>query len=200
MTGIYTLSETYGLVVCGGKSSRMGIDKSILKYYEKQQRYHMYNRLMPLCKRVFISCNEEQEGNIEKGYQFIKDGEGFGDVGPIKALLTAFTKYPEKNLLFIGCDYPFLTLKELQLFSFVCKKEPAAFYNNSDNMYEPMLAWYPYTCFDELKRMHKAKEFSLQHFLKINHAVKHLPANNNCIQSIDTPEGFKAAYKLLNGG
>lgn len=193
-------TNTYALVMCGGQSIRMGSDKSMLQYYDKPQRYHLYDMLLPFCKKVFIACNEEQSTTIEAGYNFIKDDIAFGDIGPMAALLTAFTQYPKQDILLIGCDYPFVKTDELQIFSNHCKDVPAAFYNKQEDIYEPMLAWYPYTCFDELKKMHEAKQFSLQHFLKAGEAVKYLPTDSNYIKSVDTPESFMETYKLLNAG
>lgn len=193
-------TNTYALVMCGGQSIRMGSDKSMLQYYDKPQRYHLYDMLLLFCEKVFIACNEEQSTTIEAEYNFIKDDIAFGDIGPMAALLTAFTQYPKQDILLIGCDYPFVKADELQIFSNHCKDVPAAFYNKQEDIYEPMLAWYPYTCFDELKKMHEAKQFSLQHFLKAGEAVKYLPTDNNYIKSVDTPESFMETYKLLNAG
>ncbi len=192
--------NTHALVMCGGLSKRMGNDKSMLQYYDKPQRYHVYDMLLPLCDKVFISCNKQQAKSIEAEYNFIQDDEAFADIGPMAALLTAFTQYPDKNILFIGCDYPFLCIVELQTFLNQCKDLPAAFYNKAAEVYEPMLAWYPSICFDKLKTMFDGKQFSLQHFLKHNNAIKYLPFDISSIKSIDSSEAFAKAYNLINKG
>ena len=81
-----------------------------------------------------------------------------------------------------------------------CKDGPAAFFNEEAGIYEPMLAWYPYHCFDALKGMYETKQFSLQHFLKASQATKYLPPDSNYIKSIDTPEAFTETYKLIIAG
>ncbi|MBK8495728.1 MAG: NTP transferase domain-containing protein [Chitinophagaceae bacterium] len=48
------ITNTYGLVLCGGNSSRMGTDKSMLQYYDKPQRYHVYDMLLPFVKRFLF--------------------------------------------------------------------------------------------------------------------------------------------------
>ncbi|HQW91921.1 MAG TPA: molybdenum cofactor guanylyltransferase [Ferruginibacter sp.] len=196
----YILPNTYGLVVCGGNSSRMGTDKSMLQYYDKPQRYHVYDMLQPFCEKVFISCNEAQVNTIEPGYDFIQDDIPFSNIGPLGALLTAFAKYPGKHMLLIGCDYPFLKAAELEIFSKLCIDIPASFYNREGIIYESMLAWYPFTCFDLLKRMFDAKQFSLQHLLRKTDATKYLPTDTNCIKSVDTIEAFNQTIKLINAG
>jgi molybdopterin-guanine dinucleotide biosynthesis protein A len=190
--------NTYGLVMCGGNSNRMGTDKSMLRYYNKPQRYHVYNMLLPFCEKVFISCSKKQSSGIDAGYEFIEDATLYNNIGPMAALLSAFTLYPQKNLLLIGCDYPFLKTVELEIFSMLCDDAPASFYNKEVVIYESMLAWYPYTCFDELKRMFEAKQFSLQQLLRKYDAIKYIPTNTNSIKSIDTIEAFNEAYKLIN--
>jgi molybdenum cofactor guanylyltransferase len=198
MKKIKPIKDTYGLVMCGGQSYRMGTDKSMLQYYNKPQRYHVYDMLLPFFEKIFISCNKEQATSIEAGYNFIEDALLYNDIGPMAALLSAFTLHPQKNLLLIGCDYPFLKTGELEQFSLLCKDIPASFYNKEAVIYESMLAWYPYTCFDELKRMFEAKQFSMQQLLRKYDAIKYIPTNTNSIKSIDTIEAFNEAYKLIN--
>lgn len=200
MTDKYLFPNTYGLVLCGGKSSRMGTDKSLQQYYDKPQRYHVYDMLLPFCENVFISCDQEQLKSMEAGYPTLPDGETFRNMGPMGALLTAFIEFPKKNILLIGCDYPFLQVNELEKFSNFCKETPATFYNQEANIYESMLGWYPYTCFEALKQMFKAREFSLQHLLRKLNALKHLPADIKSIQSIDTMEAFSQAIRQINAG
>ena len=192
--------NTYSLVLCGGQSTRMGTDKSLLQYYDKPQRYYIFHLLQPLCEKVFIACNKQQLKTIDAGYNFIQDDENFGDIGPMNGLLTAFTKYPQKNILLIGCDYPFLTTTELKQFSNNCKEVPVAFYNKLDEVYEPMLAWYPCRFFEVLQNMYAAKQFSLQQLLIQSNAIKYLPINTNSIKSIDTHEAFTQTVNRLNTG
>ena len=195
-----SFQNTYGLVMCGGQSNRMGTDKSMLQYFDKPQRYYVYDMLLPFCEKVFISCNEEQLKNMEVEYNVMPDDKSFSNIGPIGALLTAFTQFPKKNILLIGCDYPFLKAGELEMFSMQCKDIPASFYNQEAVIYESMLAWYPHTCFEELKQMFAAKQYSLQQLLRKNDAVKYLPLDTNCIKSIDTKEAYARAIKELNAG
>lgn len=200
MTDKYLFPNTYGLVLCGGKSSRMGTDKSLLQYYDKPQRYHVYDMLLPFCEQVFISCDPEQLKNMEAGYHVLPDDETFSNMGPMGALLTAFPAFPKKNILLIGCDYPFLKAGELVEFSSLCKEAPATFYNQQANIYESMLGWYPNNCFEALQQMFKASEFSLQHLLRKMNALQYLPKDINSIKSVDTMEAFSQAIMKINAG
>ena len=153
----HLIPGTIGLVVCGGQSSRMGTDKSLLLYHDKPQRYHLYDMLQPFCENVYISCNKEQAMNMEPGYDLLPDHPSYSNIGPMAALLSAFKEFPQKNILFIGCDYPFLNVVDLRLFAGYCHTDTAiSFYNEKENIYEPLLAWYPCSSAGVLKNMEKA--------------------------------------------
>ncbi|HQW83923.1 MAG TPA: molybdenum cofactor guanylyltransferase [Ferruginibacter sp.] len=194
------LKDTYGLVVCGGASSRMGMDKGLIQYYTKPQRYRIYDMLKPLCKEVLISCNKHQVAKLKPNIPYLVDMPEYERIGPMAALLSAFTKFSKKNILFIGCDYPYLKKNDILEFSKVCKTdEPAAFCNAKNNMYEPMLAWYPHSCADLLMEKYEAKQYSLRIFLQQCNAYKFFPENKQSIISIDTYRDYMKAYKTING-
>jgi molybdenum cofactor guanylyltransferase len=170
----------------------------MLQYYEKPQRYHVYDMLQPFCEKVFISCSESQADGIAVGYHFLTDLPMYKNTGPMAALLTAFTMFPGKNILSIGCDYPFLTAPDLEQFSKYCTEENAvAFYNEKEELYEPMLAWYPHQSVDRMKKMQVEKQYSLQHFLRDTGAIKFYPKNKKSITSVNTTEEFVKASNSI---
>jgi len=194
-----SVKRLFGLVVCGGQSSRMGMDKSLLAYYGRPQRYYMYTMLATLCDETFISCNKEQSKTIDKEYKTIIDAPAYEGNGPIAGILSAFDQYPGADWLIAGCDYPYLTRHELNSFikSIDTGKTAAAFYNATENIYEPMLAWYSYPSSDELKKMFAGKDYSLQHFLRKTNAGKYIAPDKNVIRSVDTEEEYQTAKKDL---
>jgi len=192
-------SKLYGLVVSGGKSTRMGRDKSMLVYYKKPQRYHAHELLATVCDRVFISCNREQLPGINKNYTALPDQPAYRQSGPMAALLTAFTQHPGSDLLILGCDYPFVGTNDVRNFYYSIKPDTtaAAFYDYEQHSYEPLLAWYSSKTAPLLMNMYKTRNYSLQNFLQSNNAQKYFPASSRTITSVDTPEAFAAALTLL---
>ncbi|TDE18717.1 molybdenum cofactor guanylyltransferase [Dyadobacter psychrotolerans] len=188
----------FGLVICGGESSRMGSDKGTLTYYEKPQRYHVYDLLTPLCNKVFLSCNKTQAGSISGHYLVLTDLSEFENIGPIAALLTAFNLYPEHNFLVAGCDYPFLQESDFRNFLSQAGRKciAAAFYNSQDK-YEPLLAYYSSKAGALLREHFNNKEYSLQYFLKKINAEKFIPDDPKVMISVDTPKEYVAAQALI---
>lgn len=188
----------YGLVICGGKSCRMGSDKSLLVYHEKPQRYHVYEMLQPFCESVFLSCNASQLNDIAPSYTALPDMPAFENSGPIAAVLTAFSLFPNRDLLIAGSDYPFLKDRDLAELLSSCNKRTTAFYNIEADLYEPLLGYYSFSDYKTLKELHALNLYSLQHFLKTINAGKLLPANVKSIRSVDTEEEYFTSKDFID--
>lgn len=107
-------SEVYGLVLIGGKSRRMGIDKSHLQYHTQPQYLHQANMLASLCNQTFLSIANDDKKNEYRFFKTITDL--YPERGPIGAILSAFDFAPQKAWLTVACDLPHLdsiTLKQL---------------------------------------------------------------------------------------
>ena len=188
-----------GLVACGGKSSRMGRDKSLLIYQEKPEVFRLYHLLEKHCKQVFVSCNGTQSAAMFDHCKTLTDLPGLTACGPMAGLLTAYHYIPGHHFIFIGCDYPYLHQAELERFtSFVSiENSPAAFYNVHENLYEPLLAYYPATACNRLTEMYNSNQFSLQQFLQENEARKYVPADEKCMTSADSHADYLKAKMYL---
>src|SRR3954469_8700324 len=101
------------LVLAGGKSVRMGYDKSSIAWHGKEQRYYMADLLKQFCHNVFISCRAEQQNEIESNYKTLPDT--FIDLGPYGAILSAFREKPGTAWLVVASDLPLLDPNALQL-------------------------------------------------------------------------------------
>jgi molybdopterin-guanine dinucleotide biosynthesis protein A len=191
--------ELYGLVICGGQSTRMGTDKSLIEYHGKPQRYYAYEMLEWVCDKVFISCNNAQKESVREPYKMLPDLPQYEKIGPMAGLLTAFNYYPDHDFLVVGCDYPYITTKDLKEFVKSVNHEEiaSAFYNQEHGKYEPLLAWYSQKSKNEILRMYDKSEFSLQHFLTENRAGKYQPARPKNLVSVDTPEDYQIAKDTI---
>ena len=189
--------DTYGLVICGGKSSRMGMDKSQVSYHQKEQRYHVYEMLQPLVEKVFLCCNHMQATSIQAPYLHLTDHERYKNIGPMGALLSAYKAFPEKHFVVVGCDYPFLSQATMNIFvsSIVNKKQTVAFYNKTIDLYEPLLAFYSALNIDGIKKIFADGNYSLQYFLRQQQANRFTNFQPAEIKSVDTIEEMEAAQQ-----
>lgn len=188
----------YGLVICGGESTRMGTDKSLLVYYQKPQYEHVADLLAPLCEHVVLCCNAEQHRTFRTSYPKLADLPKFAGTGPMSGLLTAYDTFPGNDFLVAGCDYPYLTTDELANFLYNTDKDSsaAAFYNQKA-FYEPLLGWYSRSARNALVNTFENGSHSLQRFLQVEHAGKYRPASEKTMLSVDTMEDFRAVRQAL---
>ncbi len=102
----------FGLVLAGGKSMRMGHDKSVIQWHGKEQRYYIADMLQHVCEDVFISCRPEQQSEIDNAYKTLPDT--VSGSGPLVAILSALKARPDVAWLVVACDLPLLDIQTLQ--------------------------------------------------------------------------------------
>ncbi len=193
------MEQPIGLIVCGGQSTRMGKDKSLLDYHGLAQRYYLYDLLQPLCKKVFLSCNSEQAGGIDAGHAFIVDDEKYKNTGPMAALLTVFEQYPNDSLFVIACDHPFIRKEDLLqlLDSRDNIADAVCFFNESAKVYEPLLAVYEKKIAATVLENFNLRQYSLQAVLIQVNACKVCPQEMQRIRSIDTMSDHLSALEEI---
>lgn len=103
----------HGLVLAGGRSSRMGRPKWALEYHGEPHALYLSRLLAPHCERVFLSINAEQRGEPAlSGNPHVVDR--FLGMGPLGGILTAMTAYPDAGWLVLACDLPFVTNRTIE--------------------------------------------------------------------------------------
>ncbi len=94
-----------GLVLCGGKSSRMGMDKGMLVKDGVTWAEHMCMKLKLLDLKTYVSVNSLQ---VIPYSQFLSSKELIPDQvdvkGPLGGLLSAHLRFPKKDILVTPCD------------------------------------------------------------------------------------------------
>ena len=137
-------AKLYGLVLSGGKSTRMGEDKGLIHYHGRPQREHLYRLLAEVCDRTFLSVRSDQLNEIPEHFETIIDKDLYK--GPYNGLLSAYIAYPEVAWLVLACDLPLLDKEALLelIDSRDGGKIASAFANVENPLPEPLCAiWEP---------------------------------------------------------
>ena len=181
----------FGLIICGGRSIRMGADKSLLNYHGKPQRYYLYDLLKPYCERVFISCNPAQAAEIPADIELIVDQKEFEHKGPLTGLLSAHACFPEASFLVLGCDYPLL--EQNDIFGLVEKfktHQRTVVYRGRQSV-EPLIGIYHEKDLKTLRNSPGQFNDSLKRFIEASNALIIGHPQPDKIKSIDTPEAYQ---------
>lgn len=134
----------YGLVLAGGKSTRMGSDKGLITYHDVPQQEYLYQLLEQLCDVVFLSVREEQESSVDKAYKTIVDRNEYR--GPFNGILSAHASHPNVAWLVLACDLPLLDLESIKQLVEQRDSDSSAtsFATNQTKLPEPLITiWEP---------------------------------------------------------
>lgn len=184
----------YGLVLAGGRSTRMGQDKSLINYHGKAQREYMADLLSSFCAKTFISCRTDQVEEIGGGYQPIADT--FLGLGPYGAILSAFREHPDAAWLVIACDLPHLDAETLE--QLVRKRNSSkvatTFKSPFDQFPEPLVTiWEPRSYSILLQFM--AQGYTCPRKVLLNAPIELLVAENEvALENVNKPEELEKAF------
>ncbi|OFZ16456.1 MAG: molybdopterin-guanine dinucleotide biosynthesis protein B [Bdellovibrionales bacterium GWA2_49_15] len=103
----------YGLVLAGGKSSRMGKDKGALSYHGETQGQFLYKLLAKYCDKTFVSCRNDQMSSPHLR-ELPQIHDRVIEMGPAGGILSAMLTYPEARWLVMACDLPLVDEAHIQ--------------------------------------------------------------------------------------
>jgi molybdopterin-guanine dinucleotide biosynthesis protein A len=187
-----------GLVLAGGRSVRMGNDKSTINWFGKEQRYYMADLLREYCDDVFISCRTDQQLEITTGYQTLPDT--FTDLGPFGAILSAFRENPDSAWLVVACDMPLLGAETFE--HLISNRNPSAiataYESEFDGFPEPLITiWEPKSY--ALSLAFLAQGYSCPRKVLINSDITLLkPLNADALVNVNTPEDFEKIKRQIH--
>ena len=191
-------AKIYGLVLSGGKSTRMGTDKGLIAYHGIPQREYLYRLLEEVCEQTFMSIRKEQESDFPDSILTIVDEDIYK--GPFNGLLSAHKKYPEVAWLVLACDLPLIDLPALQelIAARDHRKQATAFALRQNPLPEPLCAlWEPHALQDSIAYLESGNGTCPRKYL-INHDSKLVfPSNENVLLNANSEEEYKEALKKL---
>ncbi|MEO0570396.1 MAG: NTP transferase domain-containing protein [Bacteroidota bacterium] len=158
--------KLYGLILSGGKSTRMGSDKGLIPYHGKPQRDYLFELASKFCDSVFYSAREDQLDSFADNAPVIVDRNQYG--GPFNGILSAHSEYPNVAWLILACDLPLLDhngLSEL-VHNRNATKYATAFSSKDSGLPEPLIAiWEPKALKASKNYLETAKSSCLRKFL-----------------------------------
>lgn len=132
-----------GLVLAGGRSSRMQRDKAALAWHGRPELARAYELVAARVDRAYVSVRSDQRADpLRAGYPQIVDG-ALG-AGPIAGIAAAQAALPDAAWLVIACDLPLLDGDTLDaLLARRDKLRLATAYTSAhDGLPEPLCAIY----------------------------------------------------------
>jgi len=106
------LSSVTGLILAGGKGSRMGgVDKGLQAFRGRRLVDHVYERFAPQVGGIIINANQNHEEYKTFGVRVVSDAlkeKAGGYAGPLAGLHAGLSISKRPFLASVPCDSPFL--------------------------------------------------------------------------------------------
>ncbi len=147
-------NDITGIILCGGKSSRMQTNKALLKLGDKTVIEIVAEKLKSIFNEVLISANDTKE------YDFLKlpvVNDIFIGKGPLAGIHSAL-KYSstEKNFI-ISCDMPLISVELIKYFINL-NSEKSILLPKSYRRIQQLCGIYSKSVLDEIENIFKLSE------------------------------------------
>nr|WP_289847654.1 molybdenum cofactor guanylyltransferase [Cellulophaga baltica] len=195
---VTSIDKIYGLVLSGGKSTRMGKDKSVIEYHGIPQRDYIYNLLDEVCDETFISIRKDQETEIPKDFQVIIDEDKFR--GPYNGILSAHAQHSNVAWLVLACDLPLINLKALKelIKARDTSKLATSFALRENPLPEPLCAiWEADSLKKSVDYMNSQQGSCPRKFLINNDIALVFPSDEKVLMNANSVTEYEEALKIV---
>ncbi|MCJ7690100.1 MAG: molybdenum cofactor guanylyltransferase [Clostridiaceae bacterium] len=134
--------EDFGsaVILCGGKSSRMGFDKCNIKAHNKYLIEIIAEELSHIFTNIILVSNDIEKFRDTK-YMVVEDI--IANAGPIGAIYTALKNTTSKYVFITACDMPIINLDYIRYMMKIIKNENVQGVVSYNSKYvEPLYAFY----------------------------------------------------------
>jgi len=187
-----------GIILAGGKSSRMGQDKALMKIGDKTLIEYVYEIINTFTSEILISSNTNDYSFLN--CEIIPDI--YQNIGPMAGIHASLknSKY-DKNIV-ISCDTPFISKKIiLELIKASSSYDITISRNNK--FIEPLIGIYNKNILEYLDNAISNNKYSIQKFIhSSNHNIIDidkiiLDESKNSFININNQKEFLNAQKLI---
>jgi molybdopterin-guanine dinucleotide biosynthesis protein A len=185
------IAPVKGLVLVGGKSTRMGQDKSELNYFGKPQKEVARELLENSNLETYYSVEDSSENSEEISDKFL-------NLGPFGGICSAFQKDPNAAWFVLATDVPFVNDEIIQLLLKYRNpsKVATAVKGVGKEFVEPLITIYEPKAYPILLQ-YLAQGYSCPRKMLINSNVEIVEIADDFIRNINTPEAFEVAKKEI---
>ncbi|GAB1855942.1 molybdenum cofactor guanylyltransferase [Flavobacteriaceae bacterium MHTCC 0001] len=185
-----------GIVLAGGKSSRMGSDKGFLQFNNKPFVECSIDALKPLVAEIIIVSDHSNYDRL--GYKRVTDH--IKDAGPMSGIYSGLEASKTEYNLILSCDIPLITTKVLQKLIDAIDNTSEIIQTESSGKSMPLVALYKKGVKDKFYNLLKEDERRLRIAIK-NCRFKNVvldKANINATMNVNTREEFKQITDAYN--
>lgn len=160
------------VILCGGKSSRMGFDKSKIKIDGKLLLEIIGEKLEKIFDEIILVAEKEDKFENLK-YKVVEDMEK--NYGPAGGIYTGLKYAASKYVFFLACDMPKINIDYIKyLMNIVEQDECDGLICKKDDWIEPLHAFYSKDLIKDFQKGIEENRLVLYDIIK-NSKIKYIP-------------------------
>ncbi|MGO8816790.1 MAG: molybdenum cofactor guanylyltransferase [Terriglobia bacterium] len=192
-----------GFVLAGGKSSRMGKDKGLMRLGNQPLVLRAAEILLPIAHRVTLLAPPDLYGNL--GFPVIADL--WPDLGPLAALCTGLISSDAEWNLFLACDLPRVSPRFIEyLAQRVRATRSDAVVPCTRDGWQPLCAAYHTRCLTAFEPAIRERRLSIVELFDELHPeaitpeeMAHIGMSEAGFTNVNTPQEWLQLTQLLDG-
>jgi len=162
------ISKLTGIILAGGKSTRMGKDKGMALLNGKPLVTYAIETLKSVCDHIIISANSSDY----KQFGYPVQADLYPDCGPIGGIFSGLKCSKTDMNLVLSCDIPLVSKDLLTYVIDHSDKDKVCVPVHDKEYIEPLCAYYPKTSISLLEELIKQQKYKLNGFLNIASAKR----------------------------
>ncbi len=196
--------KTTGIILAGGKSSRMGTNKALLDLNGRRVIEGIVETLRDITDEMLVVTNTFAE------YEFLQlpliADNWKGGLGPLAGIEAGLTASKTEYNLIVACDMPFISI-ELGRYLLSCLDESQAVVPQIEETRHPLFAAYRREVLGEVRKSLEKKELGIWRFLrnvdlktvtKDELASLGLPNEEQYFFNMNNREHYQKAIQFIN--
>ena len=184
------------VIFAGGKSSRMGEDKSLLPFgSQKTLTQYQYIRLSKIFKNVYISSKDKTKFNFEA--PFIEDIKVDSIYAPTVGFVSIFEKLKDERIFILSVDSPFVEKDEIDKILSNDSLDMDATIAKTKFGIQPMCGIYHRSLEPKFLNMLKTDNHKLGFLLKSSNTTFVEFKNDEPFLNLNHPHEYQKALSLL---
>lgn len=153
------------VVLAGGRSSRMGQNKALLKLGEKNMIERIVDKLRPILEEIILVTDYPEEYPMLKDVVFVKDEIMSEEKNSLVGIYSGLLASKNKHVFVVPCDMPFLN-QELIKYMINELKEEDLLIPYIKGYYQPLHAIYGKKCIKPIRGLLEKKQYKIINFFQ----------------------------------
>lgn len=182
--------DATAVILAGGRSRRMGRDKSMLPFGGKPLILHIADQLRPHFRAMLVGANDTARYAFT-GLTVVPDR--IPDQGPLMGLASCLEAAPTEKVFLTGCDIPTMDTTTIRGMVAGLDNHDAVIAVTADGMRHPLFAAYRKSVLSAAEAALSVGKRRMEDLLSAVRAIVYPIPVNAWFRNLNTPEEYEAA-------